>query len=226
MHTHTLSTSNSIMRLEFLTEMQKNQFFHHMRTTKNVWRIWGEDYGKAKVEHDISTDDRLAQQPFYTILDILPKILDTDMVGQHNELQSDRNTLQIWPDKNSKEQKLLSQVVYLLDLRFPRRYVCVIFIDEAYADELQKHWMEHFSERMKSALMTIQALSRAASDHTTLTRHQYDKAFDIANMRHPHQLYGNECFPGCTTINTPFIANAGSSRPSPSSPAGLHRVQD
>ena len=189
MHTHTLSTSSSIMRLEFMTEMQKNQFFQHMRTTKNVWRIWGEDHGKAKVEHDISTDDRLAQQPFYTVLDILPKILDSTMVGQHNELQSDRNTLQVWPDKNSTDQKLLSQVVYLLDLRFPRRYVCIIFIDETYAEALQHHWMEHFTERMQSALMMIQALSRAASDRTTLTRHQFDKAFDIANVRFPHQHF-------------------------------------
>ena len=223
MHTHTLSTSNSIMRLEFMTEMQKNQFFQHMRTTKNIWRIWGEDYGKAKVEHDISTDDRLAQQPFYTILDILPKILDTDMVGQHNELQSDRNTLQIWPDKNSKEQKLLSQVVYLLDLRFPRRYVCVIFIDETYGDDLQQHWMEHFSERMKSALMTIQALSRAASDRTTLTRHQYDKAFDIANVRHPHQHFPYPIIFMGMSASLAALLSAHPSLPMQGA-AGLHQV--
>ena len=101
-HAYTsLTTDSSVMRLEFTTEIARNEFFQHMRNTKNVWLIHGKEYGKAKVENDIPTSDRLAPQPNYTLLDLFQGILPADMKGSNGELQSDRATLQVWPDKNS-----------------------------------------------------------------------------------------------------------------------------
>ena len=54
-------------------------------------------------------------------------ILPEEDKGTRGQLQSDINTLQIWPTKDSPSSSLLAQVSYILDLRFPRRYVCVIF---------------------------------------------------------------------------------------------------
>ena len=67
------------MCLEFTTEIARNEFFQHTRNTKNVWLIHGEEYGKAKVENDIPTSERLVLQPYYTLLDLFQDILPADM---------------------------------------------------------------------------------------------------------------------------------------------------
>ena len=112
MHTNTSTTDSSVMRLEFTTEIARNEFFQDMRNTKNVWLIHGKEYGKAKVENDIPTSDRLALQPNYTLLDLFQGILPADMKGSNGELQSDRATLQVWPDKNASTQQQLAQVPF------------------------------------------------------------------------------------------------------------------
>ena len=212
MHTHTLTTDSSVMRLEFTTEIARNEFFQHMRNTKNVWLIHGKEYGKAKVENDIPTSDRLALQPYYTLLDLFQDILPADMKGSNGELQSDRATLQIWPDKNASTQQLLAQVTYLLDNRFPRRYVCVLFIVENYLEEIQQKWFDAFTDRMQQTLELIQALSRSAVDKTTTARHNFDKAFDISNIRFPHQQFP---FPIIFISMAPSLAKLLSEHPSP-----------
>jgi hypothetical protein len=211
MHTHTLTTDSSVMRLEFTTEIARNEFFQHMRNTKNVWLIHGKEYGKAKVENDIPTSDRLALQPYYTLLDLFQDILPADMKGSNGELQSDRATLQIWPDKNASTQQLLAQVTYLLDNRFPRRYVCVLFIVENYLEEIQQKWFDAFTHRMQQTLELIQALSRSAVDKTTTARHNFDKAFDISNIRFPHQQFP---FPIIFISMAPSLAKLLSDHPS------------
>ena len=153
-----------------------------MRSSKNIWLIHGKEYGKAKVENDIPTSDRLALQPYCTLLDLFQGILPADMKGSNGELQTDR-------DKNATTQQLLAQVTYLLDNRFPRRYVCVLFIVENYLEEIQQKWFDAFTHRMQQTLELIQALSRSAVDKTTTARHNFDKAFDISNTRFPHQQF-------------------------------------
>ena len=79
------------MRLELTTEEQRRQLFQAMRTSKQMWRL--PDYEeKAKVEQDLPTDERIALQPYYAMLDILQQL---GPAGAHGELQADRNTLQI-----------------------------------------------------------------------------------------------------------------------------------
>ena len=109
-------------------------------------------------------------------MDILQKI---GPAGANGELQTDRNTLQIWGDKAQAPCPLLSQVCYLLDHRFARRYVCVVFVAEAYYEETLAHWHEAFSSRMRTTLMLVQALQRAVGDKTTVARHSWNKAFDF-----------------------------------------------
>ena len=67
------------MRLELTTEEQRRQLFQAMRTSKQMWRLpiqqkdqYHEE--KAKVEQDLPTDERIALQPYYTVMDILQKI--------------------------------------------------------------------------------------------------------------------------------------------------------
>ena len=69
------------------------------------------------MEHDIPTDERIAFQPYYTMMDTLQKI---SPAGANRELQTDRNSLQIWGDKAQTPCPLLSQVCYLLDHRLAR----------------------------------------------------------------------------------------------------------
>ena len=152
-----------------------------MRTSKQMWRLpiqqqdqYHEE--KAKVEQDLPTDERIALQPYYTMMDILQKI---GPAGANGELQTDRNTLQIWGDKAQAPCPLLSQVCYLLDHRFARRYVCVVFVAEAYYEETLARWHEAFSSRMRTTLMLVQALQRAVGDKTTVARHSWNKAFDF-----------------------------------------------
>ena len=191
MHTHLISSSSSIMRLELITEEQKRQLFQAMRNSRQMWRL-GQYEAKAKVEQDLPTDDRIALQPFYTMLDILQKVAPA---GPNGELQTDRNTLQVWADKAQVPCPLLAQVCYLLDHRFARRYVCVIFIAEQYYDQTLTQWHEAFSSRMRSTLMLIQALQRAVGDKTTVARHSFTKAFDVANIPDPQLQFGYPLIP-------------------------------
>ena len=82
-------------------------------------------------------------------MDILQKI---GPAGANGELQTDRNTLQIWGDKAQAPCPLLSQVCCLLDHRFARRYVCVVFVAEAYYEETLARWHDAFSSRMRTTL--------------------------------------------------------------------------
>ena len=181
MHTHVVTSSSSIMRLELTTEEQRRQLFQAMRTSKQMWRL--PDYEeKAKVEQDLPTDERIALQPYYAMLDILQQL---GPAGAHGELQADRNTLQIWRDKAQTPCPLLAQVCYLLDHRFARRYVCVVFVAEEFYDGTLAKWHEAFSSRMRSTLQLVQALQRAVGDKTTVARHSWNKAFDLANIPDP-----------------------------------------
>ena len=105
-----------------------------------------------------------ALQPYYTMMDILQKI---GPAGANGELQTDRNT------KAPAPCPLLSQVCYLLDRRFARRYVCVVFVAEAYYEETLARWHGAFSSRMRTTLMLVQALQRAVGDKTTVARHSW-----------------------------------------------------
>ena len=211
MHTHTLTTDSSVMCLEFTTEIARNEFFQHTRNTKNVWLIHGEEYGKAKVENDIPTSERLVLQPYYTLLDLFQDILPADMKWSNGELQSDRATLQTRPDKNDSTQQLLAQVTYLLDNRFPRHYVCVLFIVENYLEDIQQAWSDAFTHRMQHTLELIQALSKSAVDKTRRARHNVDKALDISNIRFPHQQFP---FPIMFISMAPSLAKLLSDHPS------------
>ena len=74
-----------------------------------------------------------------TFMEIFRKILPPEEQGPRGQLQSDLSTLQIWPSIEAPTVSLLAQVSYTLDLRFPRRYVCVIFISTQYLEEVQSH---------------------------------------------------------------------------------------
>jgi hypothetical protein len=193
MHTHVVNASSSIMRLELMTEEQRRRLFQAMRTSKQMWRMPNHE-AKAKVEQDLSTDERIALQPYYTMLDILQHVAPTGPTGQ---LQSDRNTLQIWSGAVTPETQgsLLCQVCYLLDHRFARRYVCVVFVAEEFYDQTLARWHEAFSARMSSTLLLIQALQRAVGDRTTVARHSYTKAFDLANIPDPQLHFGYPVIP-------------------------------
>ena len=189
MTTHVFSSTASIMRVEFTTDMKRNVFFNFMRQNRNHWYLNGEDHGRVRIETDINTDDRLSVQPYYTMLDIWGSILPSDMIGPNGELQADRNSLQIWPGKAASSQQLLSQVAYVLDMRFARRYVCIIFVETQYFDEVQAKWAPAFEKRMNETLLLVQALSRAATDRTTTARYRFDKAFDISTLKFPSQQF-------------------------------------
>ena len=175
MTNHVISTNASIMRLEFVTEGSKRRFQAFMRSGKQTWRISGQDVGKAKTESDLSADERLAVQPFYALMDIIQSHGPRDLSGEHGQLQTDRNTLQIWPCRESASTHLLSQVVYLLDSRFPRRYLCCIFLHKSISQAVVEQWMPSFTERVHQTLLLIQGLQRAAVDRTTFAKYSFDR---------------------------------------------------
>lgn len=146
---HLVDHQNSILRTEFLTESKKHQFASHTRQVKCEWSINQKKY-KMKTEQDIPTSDRLSKQPFFTLIDIFRDILPQGEVGPNGELQTDVNTLQVWPCKEATSAELLSQVCYIIDNRFFRRYVCVLFIQEQF-QEVQNKWVEKFTQRMKES---------------------------------------------------------------------------
>ncbi|CAK9022545.1 Uncharacterized protein SCF082_LOCUS15844, partial [Durusdinium trenchii] len=159
MHTHVVTSSSSIMRLELTTEEQRRQLFQAMRTSKQMRRLPDHEE-KAIVEQHLPTDERIALQPYYAMLDILQQLGPTPC-------------------------PLLAQVCYLLDHRFARRYVCVVFVAEEFYDGTLAKWHEAFSSRMRSTLQLMQALQRAVGDNTTVARHSWNKAFDLANIPDP-----------------------------------------
>lgn len=71
---HMYDSDSSILRLEFLTESAKVSFSKYLKDNKCEWNI---NYNKTKCkqEPDLSTSDRLAKQPYYTLLELLPSVL-------------------------------------------------------------------------------------------------------------------------------------------------------
>lgn len=116
MNSHIINTAFGSLRLEFLTENQRTQFFTYVKQNR-LDGGFQQKKCKVKDEPDSNAGDRLAKRPFYTLLEIFRNILPEEEKGPRGQLQSDINTLQIWPTKDSPS----------IDLRFPRRYVCVIF---------------------------------------------------------------------------------------------------
>lgn len=79
--------------------------------------------------------------------------------GPREQLQSAICTLRILPSRAAPTPSLLAQVSYTLDLRFPRRYVCVIFIITQDLEEAQAPWQRAFDSNMDKTNQIIQALS-------------------------------------------------------------------
>ena len=146
-----------------------------MRSSKKYWRVQGQPDTKVRSELDQPTDDRIAMQPYYALLDILAQV-----TGQP-DLQTWKQTLQIWTGREASTQKLLAQVAYVLDGRYARRYCCLLMIDDEYYDQVLAKWHEAFSDRMRRTMMLVQALRRAVVDKTTTSRSSFDKAFDVSN---------------------------------------------
>ena len=185
MTSHLVDQGSSLVRLEFLTEMQRNTFNQHCKGVKCEWNI---NYQKCKMraEPDITSSDRIAQQPFHALLGIFREILPRNEKGRNGEFDADVNALQIYPF-HTAASSLLSQASYVLDSRFPRRYVCLIFTIGKYLEEVQQKWLEAFSKKMRSCLNIIPALSRAAQDPATTTRFHHSKSLDVNNILQPAQ---------------------------------------
>ena len=188
MTSHLVDQRSTIVRLEFMTETQRNAFNQHCKGVKCEWNI---NYQRLKMrpEPDITSSDRIAKQPFYALLENFREILPTGEKGWNGELDADINTLQIYPFRTATSRTLLSQVSYVLDSRFRRRYVCLIFIIENYLEEVQQKWLGQFSTKMRSCLHITQALARAAQDSTTTTRFHRSKALDVSNSLQPVQQF-------------------------------------
>ena len=70
-------TDCSILRLEFLTETLRNKFFSYAKANRG----FSQKKFKVKIEADVNSSDRLARQPFYTLLEIFRKILPEEEQG-------------------------------------------------------------------------------------------------------------------------------------------------
>ena len=184
LHNHLVTSTSSTVRIEFTTENFARQFQTSMRNSKKYWKVPNASDTRVKVEIDQPTDDRISSQPYFALLDILGRLEPTA------ELQTWKQTLQIWTSKDQPQQQLLAQVSYVLDPRFPRRYSCLVLIAEKHYDAVLQQWHSAFSQRMRSTMVLIQALKRAITDRTTTSRSSADKAFDLANT--PSHL---ACFP-------------------------------
>ena len=86
--------------MEFLTETLRSKFFNYAKANKLEW-AFNHKKSKVKVEADINCSDRLARQPFYTLLEVFRTILPSAELGPQGQLQSDINSLQIWPCKGA-----------------------------------------------------------------------------------------------------------------------------
>ena len=188
MTSHLVDRDNAILRLEFMTESQRNSFTQHCKGVKCEWSINYQRY-KTRTEPDITSSDRIAKQPFYALVEIFRDILPTSEKGWNGELDADVNTLQIYLFRTATSRTLLSQVSYVLDSRFPRRYARLIFVIENCLEEVQQKWLEKFYTKMRSFLNIIQALSRAAQASTTTTRYHHSKSLDVSKILQPVQQF-------------------------------------
>ena len=146
-----------------------------MRSSQRYWRVPGTQDTKVRSELDTTTEDRIAMQPFYALLDIL-----SELTG-FPDLQTWKQTLQIWTGKDVTPKRLLAQVSYVLDNRFPRRYACLLFLDDQHYEDVLQKWHAAFSDRMRRTMLLVQALRRAVTDKTTTSRSSCDKSFDLSN---------------------------------------------
>ena len=63
-----VNTDSSILRLEFLTETLRNKFFTYAKANRLEWAFNQKKF-KNKLEADVNSSDKLARQPFYTLLE-------------------------------------------------------------------------------------------------------------------------------------------------------------
>ena len=77
LHNHMVTTHSSVARVEFITETQAQQFRDFMRQNRRYWKSPNLPDCKIRVEQDLPTDDRLATQPFYALIDLLSECTDT-----------------------------------------------------------------------------------------------------------------------------------------------------
>ena len=147
LHNHLVTSSSATVRVEFTTENFAKQFQTSMRSSKKYWKVPNISDTRAKVEIDQPMDDRIASQAYFALLDILGQLEPTA------ELQTWKQTLQIWTAKDQPQQQLLAQVSYVLDPRFPRRYSCLVMIVEKHYDAVLQEWHVAFSQRMRSTMI-------------------------------------------------------------------------
>ena len=127
LHNHMVSSQSAVVRLEFVTETQAQTFRDTMRQGRRYWRDPQSQDCKIRVEQDQPTDDRVAMQPYFALLDVLSELY-VEETGQeeHASLQTWRQTLQIWTPRGEDPKILIGQVSYVLDPRFARRYSCLL----------------------------------------------------------------------------------------------------
>ena len=177
-HNHQVSAAHSVVRVEFLTEAMAAHFKDEMRKTRKYWRDSNYADHRVRFEADMTTEDRLAMQPFYAMLDILKELFPSPT---YSDIQNWRQTLQRWTPREAPEQQLLAQIAYVLDKRFDRRYSCVLLLHESVYDAVLSRFHAKFAARMRATMMLVQALKRAISDKSTSSRPSYDKALDLSN---------------------------------------------
>ena len=180
LHNHMVTSHSSVARVEFVTEMQAQQFRDYMRQTRRYWKSPDIPDCKIRIEQDLPTDDRLAMQPFYALIDLLAECTDTP------DLQTWRQALQIWTPRDEEPKQLLAQVAYVLDPRYPRRYTCLLLVHEKYYDEFLVKWHSKFTKRLHDTVQLIQALRRGTIDRTTTQRASFDKDFHVPRHASPN----------------------------------------
>ncbi|OLP82167.1 hypothetical protein AK812_SmicGene37210 [Symbiodinium microadriaticum] len=186
LHNHMVSSQSAVVRLEFVTETQAQTFRDTMRQGRRYWRDPQSQDCKIRVEQDQPTDDRVAMQPYFALLDVLSELY-VEETGQeeHASLQTWRQTLQIWTPRGEEPKTLIGQVSYVLDPRFARRYSCLLLVHDRFYDKFLDRWHDKFSRRLRDTLFLTQALKRATADRTTVQRASFDKAFDLTTAVSP-----------------------------------------
>ena len=91
------TTSTGILST-FAAGPLRNKFFNYAKANRLEWGFNQKKF-KVKIDADVNSSNRLARQPFYTLLEMFSKILPEEEQGPRGQLQSDLNTLQIWPTK-------------------------------------------------------------------------------------------------------------------------------
>lgn len=184
-HNHMVTSHTSVVRVEFITEMQAMTFRDSMRQGRRYWRTGDGNDVKLRVEADLPTDDRISMQPYYALLDILAELVAEAANEDNVSLQTWRQTLQIWTPRGEEPKVLLGQISYVLDSRFARRYSCLLLIHDRFYDQALARWHAKFSRRLRDTLYLVQALRRSTADRTTVQRASFDKAFDLTTASHP-----------------------------------------